>query len=200
MDCTKQGSYRITATDACLGSAETFAQLSAAVPSLTMQSLTLKLNPSGGGTWSDYHCEESTDGGWSWAQYGAQGQNWLLVPTDGGEKNGRWYRITAQQGGTTASVTGRLDNSAAWSLQLTVMDIQTGTADVKFTGASPMGVGPWTYHWFKDDVEIGGASGRFYEITDLDCSKQGTYRLEVSDNCERSATVDAYLFRQGCTP
>lgn len=187
ISCEKQGTYLLGASTDCGGSSQVSASLFVESPSVTMASVTLELNPDGGGVWT-YACEEFDGVGWSPGN--PPNQNSLIIPTTDSTKLGHLFRITAAQGETTASVLGTLEQTFPWSPSFHVQAVQRGTADVRYTAASPIGVGPWTYQWFKDAVLIPGATDNSYEISAVDCSKQGTYQVRISDSCVASATAD----------
>ena len=114
-----------------------------------MESVKLTLNSD---TQADSHtCEESTDDGGTYHPYGAQGQT-LVVALDDGSKTWNRYRITAfRQGQVTARAVASLDFSGNFQPAIRLLEIQEGSADVTYRGARPLGVGPWTHQWLKQN-------------------------------------------------
>jgi RHS repeat-associated protein len=72
----------------------------------------------------------------------------------------------------------------------------TGDEHTMFVGA--VGTGELSFQWFKDGVELTGATDFILDLSDLSLADSGSYSVEVTDDCGTTSSGEAVMSVSFC--
>ena len=93
----------------------------------------------------------------------------------------RYHVAISNSGGTLNSATANVNVLTPPSIAIHPMDTNATTGATVVMGVNAMGTAPLTYQWQKNNVNIAGAIGTSYSLTNAQSDDNGTYRVVVSN-------------------